>query len=45
MKKIFPPPMDQNFNHIINILILRVDDAGDLSITSACKIRYAFLHS
>lgn len=45
MQMIFPPPMDQNLNHIINILIPHVDDAGDLNFTRACKIQYAFLLS
>lgn len=42
---IFPPPMDQNLNHTINIRMCHVDDAGDLNFTRACKIQYAFPHS
>lgn len=39
---ILPPPMDQNFNHTINILILHVEDAGDIHFTKACKIQFVF---
>ena len=39
---IFPPPMDQNFNHTINILILHVDDAGDLKFTGHVKFHLLF---
>lgn len=44
VQMIFPPPMDQNLNHTI-ILILHADDAGDLNFTRAYKIQSAFIHS
>ena len=37
--------MDQNLIRTINILILHVDDAGDLNFTRAYKIQSAFIHS
>lgn len=42
MQMIFPPPMDQNLNHTINILVLHVDDAGDLNSQGHVKSNMYF---